>query len=126
MRVIYDRLTAEMIAKYTAENAPLIAYQKHKIDNWVEVQIEQLNIQIAEMAEEISEIIDRANRSTKFYEKVDLKKEAETKMKTLTKYQEEFHKKVSAIREEGQAEIEAFNKQFEVDPVLWIRIVLKF
>lgn len=123
---IYDRLTAEMIAKYTAENAPLIAYQKHKIDNWVEVQIEQLNIQIAEMAEEISEIIDRSNRSTKFYEKVDLKKEAETKMKTLTKYQEEFHKKVSAIREEGQAEIEAFNKQFEVDPVLWIRIVLKF
>lgn len=123
---IYDRLTAEMIAKYTAENAPLIAYQKHKIDNWVEVQIEQLNIQIAEMAEEISEIIDRANLSTKFYEKVDLKKEAETKMKTLTKYQEEFHKKVSAIREEGQAEIEAFNKQFEVDPVLWIRIVLKF
>lgn len=123
---IYDRLTAEMIAKYTAENAPLIAYQKHKIDNWVEVQIEQLNIQIAEMAEEISEIIDRANRSTKFYEKVDLKKEAETKMKTLTKYQEEFHKKVSAIREEGQAEIEAFNRQFEVDPVLWIRIVLKF
>ena len=123
---IYDRLTAEMIAKYTAENAPLIAYQKHKIDNWVEVQIEQLNIQIAEMAEEISEIIDRANRSTKFYEKVDLKKEAETKMKTLTKYQEEFHKKVAAIREEGQSEIEAFNKQFEVDPVLWIRIVLKF
>ncbi len=123
---IYDRLTAEMIAKYTAENEPLIAYQKHKIDNWVEVQIEQLNIQISEMAEEISEIIDRANRSTKFYEKVDLKKEAETKMKTLTKYQEEFHKKVSAIREEGQAEIEAFNKQFEVDPVLWIRIVLKF
>ena len=123
---IYDRLTAEMIAKYTAENAPLIAYQKYKIDNWVEVQIEQLNIQIAEMAEEISEIIDRANLSTKFYEKVDLKKEAETKMKTLTKYQEEFHKKVSAIREEGQAEIEAFNKQFEVDPVLWIRIVLKF
>ena len=123
---IYDRLTAEMIAKYTAENAPLIAYQKHKIDNWVEVQIEQLNIQISEMAEEISEIIDRANRSTKFYEKVDLKKEAETKMKTLTKYQEEFHKKVSAIREEGQAEIEAFNKQFEVDPVLWIRIALKF
>ena len=123
---IYDRLTAEMIAKYTAENAPLIAYQKHKIDNWVEVQIEQLNIQISEMADEISEIIERANRSTKFYEKVDLKKEAETKMKTLTKYQEEFHKKVSAIREEGQAEIEAFNKQFEVDPVLWIRIVLKF
>lgn len=123
---IYDRLTAEMITKYTAENAPLIAYQKHKIDNWVEVQIEQLNIQIAEMAEEISEIIDRANRSNKFYEKVDLKKEAETKMKTLTKYQEEFHKKVSAIREEGQAEIEAFNKQFEVDPVLWIRIVMKF
>lgn len=123
---IYDRLTAEMIAKYTAENAPLIAYQKHKIDNWVEVQIEQLNIQISEMAEEIGEIIDRANRYTKFYEKVDLKKEAETKMKTLTKYQEEFHKKVSAIREEGQAEIEAFNKQFEIDPVLWIRIVLKF
>lgn len=123
---IYDRLTAEMIAKYTAENEPLIAYQKHKIDNWVEVQIEQLNIQIAEMADEISEIIEHANRSTKFYEKVDLKKEAETKMKTLAKHQEEFHKKVSAIREEGQAEIEAFNKQFEVDPVLWIRIVLKF
>ena len=83
-------------------------------------------VSLAEMAEEISEIIDRTNRSTKSYEKVDLKKEAEAKMKTLSKYQEEFHKKVSAIREEGQAEIEAFNKKFEVDPVLWIRIVLKF
>ena len=123
---IYDRLTKEMIAKYSSENASLIEYQKQKIDNWVEVQIEQLNIQISEMAEEIKELLDQANQSTRFYEKVDLKKEAETKMKTLTKYQEDFHKKVAAIREEGQAEINEFNNQFEVDPFLWIRIVLKF
>lgn len=123
---IYERLTAEMIAKYTAENAPLIAYQKHKIDNWVEVQTEQLNIDMAEMVREIEEIIEREKSSTKFYEKLDLRKEAEKKLDALKKKQEGFHKKVASIRAEADAELAAFNKQFEVDPVLWIRIVLKF
>lgn len=123
---IYERLTREMLAKYNADSEPIKAYQKHKIDNWVEVQIEQLNIQMAEMLEEVQILVDKAAQATNFYEKLDLKKEAEAKLRSLTKVQEDFHKKVEKIREEGQAEIDAFNKQFEVDPVLWIRIVLKF
>ena len=49
---IYDRLTAEMIARYQEENRPLIEYHRHKLQNWVSVQEEQLVIQMSEMVAE--------------------------------------------------------------------------
>ena len=123
---IYDRLTAEMIARYQEENRPLIEYHRHKLQNWVSVQEEQLVIQMSEMVAEAEALAEKYKQAKDFYEKLDIKKELEAKKKQLEKFQSEYHAKRTKIQEDAAAEIAAFEKQFEVDPVLWIRIILKF
>ena len=123
---IYDRLTAEMIARYQEENRPLIEYHRHKLQNWVSVQEEQLVIQMSEMVAEAEALAEKYKQAKDFYEKLDIKKELEAKKKQLEKFQSEYHAKRTKIQEDAAAEIAAFEKQFEVEPVLWIRIILKF
>ena len=123
---IYDQLTEEMTARYRRSVEPQMAYNKRKVENWVEIQTEQLNIQIEDMSAEIDELMARAAEAADFLEKVDIRKEADEKRKHLQKFQQTFHKKVSAIQEDGRREIETFNKQFDINPTLLVNIVLKF
>ena len=123
---IYDQLTEEMTTRYRRSVEPQMAYNKRKVENWVEIQTEQLNIQIEDMSAEIDELMTRAAEAVNFLEKVDIRKEADEKRKHLQKFQQTFHKKVSAIQEDGRREIETFNKQFDINPILLVNIVLKF
>ena len=123
---IYDRLIAEMTAKYNASVDPIKAYNKKKVENWAEIQVEQLNFQIEEMVAEAEDLTTQATLAKNFLEKVDLRKKAEEKLKQVQKLQESFHKKVSAIQEEAKQEIAEFDKQYAITPLLLINIVLKF
>lgn len=123
---IYDQLTEEMTTRYRRSVEPQMAYNKRKVENWVEIQTEQLNIQIEDMSAEIDELMTRAAEAADFLEKVDIRKEADEKRKHLQKFQQAFHRKVSAIQEDGRREIETFNKQFDINPILLVNIVLKF
>ena len=40
--------------------------------------------------------------------------------------QDSFHQKVSEFQDEGNREIEKFNSQFEINPILLVNVVLKF
>ena len=123
---ISDRLTKEMTARYNQSVAPIIAYNKRKIENWAEIQGEQLSIQISEMKGEIQDLYRQSADAKDFLEKVDIRKKAEEKKKQLLRLQESFHKKISAIQEEATREIMEFNQQFEIQPFLLVNIVLKF
>lgn len=123
---IFDRLTEEMLAKYKKSVAPIMAYNKRKIENWADIQGEQLSIQIAELDAEIKELYRQSALAKDFLEKIDIRKKAEEKKKQLLHLQESFHKKMSGIQEEAAKEIEDFNKQFDIQPFLLINIVLKF
>lgn len=123
---IYDQLTEEMTARYRRSVEPQMAYNKRKVENWIEIQTEQLNIQIEDMSAEIDELMARAAEAADFLKKVDIRKEADEKRKHLQKFQQAFHRKVSAIQEDGRREIETFNKQFDINPILLVNIVLKF
>lgn len=123
---IYSQLTEEMISRYNNSVDPIKAYNRHKVENWAEIQTEQLNIEIEDTAAEIRELNLQSAAAKNFLEKVDIRKKAEDKKKHLQRLQESFHKKVSAIQEEAEAEIAAFNKGLEIAPILWISVVLKF
>lgn len=123
---IYNRLTEEMLARYHTSVATVMAYNKQKVENWAEIQTEQLNLQIEEMNNEIMELNLQSTAAKDFLEKVDIRKKADEKRKQLQKVQESFHKKVSTIQEEAKKEIADFDKQFEISPFLLINIVLKF
>lgn len=123
---IYEDLADQMLEKYCREVEPLKDYNKYKVENWAEIQIEQLNIQISDMAAEIFLLNLESAQAKEFLEKLDIKKKITEKQKQLEKLQESFHSRVSKIQEEAQQEIEYFNKQFEINPVLVISVVLKF
>lgn len=123
---IYDKLTAEMMQKYQAAITPLKTYNKRKVENWAEIQREQLNIEIADMLAEIDELSSEEAVAKDFLEKIDIRKKIDEKKKHLQRFQESFHKKDSFIQEEAKKEIKNFDDQFNIAPMLVVNIVLKF
>jgi len=125
-RNIYDTLVQEMLSKYQAASKPVMDYNKRKVENWADIQREQLNIQIAEMNAEIDELSAEATAAKDFLEKVDIRKKVDEKKKQLQKVQTAFHQKVASIQEEAEREVAEFNQQFDIQPILLINVVLKF
>lgn len=123
---IYDKLTAEMMQKYQAAITPLKTYNKRKVENWAEIQREQLNIEIADMLAEIDKLSSEEAVAKDFFEKIDIRKKIDEKKKHLQRFQESFHKKDSFIQEEAKKEIKNFDDQFNISPILMVNIVLKF
>ncbi len=123
---IYWQLHAEMVNKYESIVAPIKAYHKKKMDNWLAVQIELLNIRMQELADEAQELLRQANAATNFNEKLDWRRQLEKKRDEIKKFQESFHERVSKLNEEADLQVTDFNKTLEIQPFLVIKVVLKF
>ena len=94
---IYERLTIEMTKKYRASMQPVKEYNKRKIENWVGIQTEQLNLQIADMQEEIKALEVQEAAAKDFLEKVDIRKKITEKRQALIKFQSGFHESLTGI-----------------------------
>lgn len=123
---IYDTLVKEMLAKYQATAKPVMDYNRRKVENWADIQREQLNIQISELTTEIEQLSAQAAAAKDFLQKIDIRKKVEEKKKRLQKVQTAFHQKVSSIQAEAEKEIVDFNQQFDIRPILLVNVVLKF
>lgn len=123
---IYDTLVKEMLAKYQATAKPVMDYNRRKVENWADIQREQLNIQISELTTEIKQLSAQAAAAKDFLQKIDIRKKVEEKKKQLQKVQTAFHQKVSSIQAEAEKEIVDFNQQFNIQPILLVNVVLKF
>lgn len=125
-RDVYDTLVQEMLVKYQAMSKPVMDYNRRKVENWANIQQEQLNIQITEMKKEIEELLAQSTAAKNFFQKMDIRKKVDEKKKQLHKVQATFHQKVSSIQAEAEREIAYFNKQFDIQPILFVNVVLKF
>lgn len=123
---IYEKLTVEMMQRYQTTVTPLKTYNKRKVENWAEIQTEQLNIEIADVFTEMDELSAEEAAAKDFLEKMDIRKKIDEKKKHLQRLQESFHKRVSSIQGEAQKEIKDFDDQFDITPILRVNIVLKF
>lgn len=123
---VYDNLTAEMVKKYQEQTEPIKAYNRRKIENWEHIQMEQLVATCQEMDAEISVLKAQERASDNFYEKIDIRKKITEKSNALEKFQESFHERGTGIKIEGEREISEFEKQFDIKPILFVNIVLKF
>lgn len=123
---IYDKLTTEMLKRYQEQSAPIKAYNRRKIENWERIQMEQLIATYQEMDAEIGVMKEQERASDNFYEKIDIRKKITEKSKALEKLQESFHEKGTGFKTEGEREIAEFEKQFDINPILLVNIVLKF
>lgn len=123
---VYDNLTAEMVKRYQEQVEPVKEYNRRKIENWEHIQMEQLIAQYQEMDAEISSLKDQERASDNFYEKLDIRKKIAEKSKALEKLETSFHEKGTGFKTEGEREIAEFNRQFDINPILLVNIVLKF
>lgn len=123
---IYEQLRQAMLSRYKASIAPLIEYNKSKIDNWVQIQIEQLHVQMDEVRKDVEELIFEEILAIDSLKKKDIQKKIIEKKKILDKLEKGQAKKVKDIEMEAQAELEKFNNDLEINPILLVNIVLKF
>lgn len=123
---IYSQLTKEMLEQYKKQVAPVIAYNRSKVENWIKVQTEQLSFQTMEMNEEIKELFIQEFESKNALEKEDIRKKIAEKKRQADKVEKSLPKKKVTFEKEAQREIDDFEKQFEINPILLVNIVLKF
>ena len=123
---VYDNLTLEMVKRYQEQTEPIKEYNKRKVENWERIQMEQLIATYQEMDAEIVAMKEQERASDNFYEKIDIRKRITEKSEALEKFQASFHEKGTGFKTEGEREIEEFEKQFDINPILLVNIVLKF
>jgi len=124
---IYDRLTAEMVAQYRADVAPMIDTNTQRIENWVQIQFEQLTEQIHDMQHEIEELFVQESLAYDSLHKSDILKDIAEKKKQLDRFKNGLQGKRDVIQKEAEKEKNAFNQKYEAkNPFLLINIVLKF
>lgn len=123
---IYDRLIAEVRTQHDKTVAPILAYNQRKIENWVAVQLEQLQVQLGDAKKEVEELIFAEMMATDTLEKKDIRKKIAEAKKRMDKFQRELPKRQKEIQNEAQVEIDNFNRSQAINPILLINIVLKF
>ena len=123
---IYNRLITEVCNQHNESVAPIIAYNEKKIQNWVAVQMEQLQVQIGEARKEVESILFEEMMATDSLQKKDIRKKLLDAKKRMEVLQKNYPKRVKEIQTEAQAEITRFNKAQAIRPILLINIVLKF
>ena len=125
-RQIYERLITEVCDQHSKTIAPIIAYNNRKIHNWVEVQIEQLQVQIGEAKKLVESCLFEEMMAKDPLQKQDIRKKLADAKKNMEQLQKDYPKRVREVETEAQREIDEFNQSQEIKPVLMINIVLKF
>lgn len=123
---IYNRLISEVCSQHEDSIAPIIAYNQKKIQNWVEVQIEQLQVQLGEAKKDVESFLFEEMMATDSLHKKDIRKKLAEAKKRMEKLQKDFPKRVKEIQADAQSEIEEFNQAQAIRPILLVNIVLKF
>jgi hypothetical protein len=112
--------------KHFGRNKAAIDYNKQKIENWTLLRKDYFNLEIAELEKGICELKEQALAAKNFKEKIDFKKKAEDKDKERDEMIIKFHQSIAKIDDEARILINDFEKQFEIDPVLFAKVVAKF
>ena len=94
--------------------------------HYYSIQEEQLQMQISELKEDVQELLVEESMAVDSLQKADIRKKAAEKKKLLFRYESSLNRKTSKIRAEVAAETDAFNAQFDINPILLVNIVLKF
>ncbi len=123
---IYRRLTDEMMERYRKSTEPIKAYHRRKIDNWIDIQVEQLALQIRDLSHEVENLLMQEMQARDSLQKADILKKVGEVRKQLQKAQNGLQKRVNKIKEDAEADIVAFDRQFDINPILLVNIVLKF
>ena len=123
---IYRQLTDEMLERYRRSTEPIKAYHRRKIDNWINIQVEQLALQIGDLSHDVEDLLMQEMQARDTLQKADILKKVGEKKKQLDRARNGLQKRIAKIKEDAEADIAAFDQQFDINPILLVNIVLKF
>ena len=123
---IYNQLIDEMLERYKKSTDPIKDYHRRKINNWIDIQVEQLALQIGDMNRAVEELLMQEMQARDSLQKADILKKVGEKKKQLDRARNGFQKKIAKIKKDAEEDIAAFDKQFDINPLLLVNIVLKF
>ena len=123
---IYKRLTDEMLERYKQSSEPIKIYHRKKMENWINIQTEQLALQIEELSRDVEDLLFQEMQARDTLQKADILKRVAEKKKQLDKARNGLQNRITRIEENAKEEIAAFDQQFEINPILLVNIVLKF
>ena len=123
---IYRQLTDEMLERYRRSTEPIKAYHRRKIDNWINIQVEQLALQIGDLSHDVEDLLMQEMQARDALQKADILKKVGEKKKQLDRARNGLQKRIAKIKEDAEADIAAFDQQFDINPILLVNIVLKF
>jgi ribonucleotide reductase alpha subunit len=83
-------------------------------------------MKIENITSAIEEIKEQVTDTNNFKEKIHYKRQAEEKEKERSNIIIKYHEAIKEIENEAENMKQDFKKQFEIDPFLVIRIILKF
>ena len=123
---IYRQLTDEMLERYRRSTEPIKDYHRRKIDNWINIQVEQLALQIGDLSHDVEDLLMQEMQARDALQKADILKKVGEKKKQLDRARNGLQKRIAKIKEDAEADIAAFDQQFDINPILLVNIVLKF
>ncbi|MFT8314992.1 MAG: DISARM system SNF2-like helicase DrmD [Clostridium sp.] len=121
-----EDIYSELMLKYYSQYKNIIEYNNSKINNWTEIRKEQFNMEIETITSEIEEIKEQCAATKNFKEKIDYKRQAEEREKQRNNIIIKYHEAIQAIDNEADNLKQDFKKQFNIDPYLIVRLILKF
>ena len=115
-----------MLERYRRSTEPIKAYHRRKIDNWINIQVEQLALQIGDLSHDVEDLLMQEMQARDTLQKADILKKVGEKKKQLDRARNGLQKRIAKIKEDAEADIAAFDQQFDINPILLVNIVLKF
>ena len=101
-------------------------YNQIKLKSWLDVQIEQLYMDKTELSQEIEKLFIEEIDTTSSLKKTDIQKQIIATKKKYDALEKKAPETINALKEEMDNCIRAFNKQFDINPILLVNVVLKF
>ena len=123
---IHTQLTDEMLCRYQRSTEPIKQYHRKKIDNWVNIQYEQQLLKIKSLRDEIELQLMLEGRARDTLEKADILKRVGEYKKQLDKLQNGLKDRIAKNLDDAEKDIVEFDRQFDINPILLVNIILKF
>jgi superfamily II DNA/RNA helicase len=122
----YKKITSIMSENHFEKSKPIITQNDRRVQNWIDNRQGQYKVESNDIRQKISDLRTQKNLSKYFQEKIDIQKKIDTLEKSLRKRDEDFHDEMLKIQHQAEEERMKFNRQFEIETIAIINLVVKF
>ncbi|MDE7354914.1 MAG: DISARM system SNF2-like helicase DrmD [Acetatifactor sp.] len=121
-----DALEKYLLNKRQEDMRELLLWEDYKIENWRRLRLDDFTIQVQEIEDKIAAVHEEYDKEKNFKAKISMKKDMENLEQSRTELLQRFHEFTGTVdREAAKLQMES-KKNMLGDPVLMIKVVVRF